>query len=359
VTPTEFTPPAGRRGGRIEKEIPVRYPLKRIETAFAAVAPATRSRRRRLPARLLLGFVVVACMFGASATSLWAGGPRYTEWSQPVNLGPTLNSSGTDARAAISRDGLSLYLESNRPGSVGDDDIWVSQRESVDDAWGAPVNLGPTVNSAAGDRVPALSRDGHWLFFGSDRPGGFGLVDVWASWRPQIHDDFGWQTPVNLGAAVNTAFTDNLPSYFENDDGGTPQLYFASNRPGGTGGTDLYLSELQPDGSWGAATPIRELNTTVNDNGPAIRHDGLEMYFQSMRAGGVGGADLWVATRETVDAPWSTPVNLGATVNTSAGDIQPDLSADGETLFFVSSRPGGFGGDDLYMTTRSKAYGPS
>src|SRR6266581_5286583 len=113
-----------------------------------------RSRRRNLPAKLLLAFVVVACAFGAGATSLWAGGPHYTEWSEPVNLGPTLNSTASDSGAALSKDGLSLYFQSTRPGGFGGADILVSQRESVDDAWGRPVNLGPTINSASNEQIP-------------------------------------------------------------------------------------------------------------------------------------------------------------------------------------------------------------
>jgi hypothetical protein len=94
------------------------------------------------------------------------------------------------------------------------------------------VNLGPTVNSTARDLVPTFSRDGHWMFFASERSGGFGGADIWASWRAHTHDDFGWETPINLGPGVNTAFNDNGVGYFENDDGGAPQLFFGSNRPG-------------------------------------------------------------------------------------------------------------------------------
>jgi len=89
----------------------------------------------------------------------------------------------------------------------------------------------------------ALSPDGHLLFFQSDRPGGLGLVDIWVSRRCRRNDDFGWQPAVNLGAGVNSAAGDNAPGYFENDDGGSPQLLFASNRPSGLGGLDIYVSE--------------------------------------------------------------------------------------------------------------------
>jgi Tol biopolymer transport system component len=318
-----------------------------------------KSRRRTLPAKkLLLGVVAAGCVLGAGATSLWAAGPDFTPWSAPANLGPTINTPSDEIGPALSKNGLSLYFNSDRPGNLGvGGDLWVSQRESVDDAWGVPENLGPTVNSTTNDIVPAFSRDGHWMFFASDRAGGFGGFDIWASWRPQIHDDFGWQAPINLGAGVNTTASETGSGYFENDDGGASQLLFGSTRPGGLGGADLYMSELQADGSWGPATPIGELNSTANDNRPNIRHDGLEIYFYSNRAGGAGGNDLWVASRENVEAPWSTPVNLGVPVNTSDNEVHPYLAADGETLFFYSPRPGGFGRGDLYMTTRSKSHG--
>jgi WD40 repeat protein len=318
-----------------------------------------KSRRRSLPAKkLLLGVVAAACVLGAGATTLWAAGPHYTGWSAPVNLGPTINSASTEFGPALSKDGLSLYFTSNRPtGGFGGFDIWVSQRQAKDAAWGTPVNLGSTINTVANDFVPAFSRDGHWMFFASTRTGGYGMADVWASWRPQTHDDFGWEAPINLGAGVNTAFNDNGVGYFENDDGGAPQLLFGSNRPGGLGGADLYMSTLQLDGSWGPSTRIPELNSTGDDNRPTIRHDGLEIFFYSLRAGGAGDVDLWTATRATVDAAWSTPVNLGAPVNTSAVELHPYLAANAETLLFSSDRPGGVGGLDLYITTRSKSHG--
>jgi Tol biopolymer transport system component len=292
------------------------------------------------------------------AVALPAAAPNYSDWSAPVNLGPTINTSFNENGPALSKDGLSLYFNSNRPGGFGGNDIWVSQRDSVDDEWGEPVNLGPTINTTSNEANAALSRDGHWMFFASFGAGGFGSEDIWASWRPRTHDDFGWQAPINLGPNINTALGEGSPGYFENDEAGAPpQLFFVSLRPGGLGSADLWMSELQADGSWGPATPITELNSSASDSRSSIRHDGLEIYLQSGRAGGLGGDDLWVATRDTVDAPWSTPVNVGAPVNTSAFDVRPYLSADGETLFFASDRPGGFGATDLYMTTREKAHG--
>jgi Tol biopolymer transport system component len=93
-----------------------------------------------------------------------------------------------------------------------------------------------------------------------------------------------------------------------------------------------------------------------NTRRPSVRHDGLEIFFGSERAGIPNSQDLWVATRETVFDAWSAPVNLGSPVNSELVDVQPYISADGETLFFASNRPNG-GPTDLYMSTRTKGSG--
>ena len=215
------------------------------------------------------------------------------------------------------------------------------------------MDLGATVNTAATEFVPAFSEDGHWMFFASDRAGGSGGQDIYESYRVDVHDDFGWQAPSNLGAALNSSADDNASTYFDND--GHPQLIFGSGRLGGAA-RDLFLSNLQADGTWGPSTLIPELSSPSTENRPTIRRNGLEIFFYSDRPGGSGSSDLWTATRATVDSPWSTPVNLGATVNSSSVDQHPYLSSDGTTLVFSSNRPGGSGGFDLWMTTRAQIF---
>jgi hypothetical protein len=278
----------------------------------------------------------------------------YSDWSAPVNLGPVINGAGSDQGPAISKDGLSLYFTSNRPGGLGGFDMYVSQREGVDEPWGPPLNLGPTVNTSSDEGNPAFSRDGRFLFFQSRRPGGFGGIDLWVSVRKYPCDDFGWKTPVNLGAGVNSADDDNGPSYFDNEGGGAHQLYFGSSRPGGPGASDIYLSEQMTDGSFGPAVLMTELSSPQGENRPSIRRDGLEIFLQSNRVGSLAQGDLWVATRESTLDAWSTPVNLGGTINTASIEQNAYLSSDSKTLFFSSDRPGGSGGLDLYMITRTK-----
>jgi hypothetical protein len=109
-----------------------------------------------------------------------------------------------------------------------------------------------------------------------------------------------------------------------------------------------------PDGSFGAAVPVPELNSPQLETRPTIRHDGREIILTSQRPGGFGGADLWVAVRETASDPWSTPENLGPTVNTSFAEGTPGISSDGTLLFLHSDRPGTLGDDDLYVSVRTR-----
>src|SRR5947199_18607 len=128
------------------------------------------------------------------------------------------------------------------------------------------------------------------------------------------------------------------PSYFENEDLGAPLLFFNSDRPGGPGGNDVYVSTQQPDGSFGVAQLVEELSSDANDQRPVIRFDGLELFLWSDRPGSLGGTDLWVSTRERVADPWGTPLTLGGTVNSIYDDEQPYIASVRSMLLFSSNR---------------------
>jgi Tol biopolymer transport system component len=297
--------------------------------------------------------VLTAAVLVALLASYPTAAPKYTDWSAPVNLGAVVNSSFNDQGPAISKDGLSLYFSSGRPGGFGGSDIWVSQRASLEAPWDSPINLGGVVNTAANESIPALSRDEHWLFFNRNISGGFN--DLWAFYRQHTHDDFGWQRLVNLGEGVNSAFNDQGGGYFENDEGGAPLLFFGSDRPGGPGFNDIYVSQLLPTGSFGPANLVAELSGAADDLRPSVRFDGLEVFFFSNRPGSLG-SDLWTATRETVFDIWSNVENLGTVVNSSANDMHPYIAPDRRTLYFASNRAGGLGLQDLYVTTRTRPH---
>src|SRR5690606_12460354 len=163
-------------------------------------------------------------------------------------------------------------------------------------------------------------------------------------------DAEGWSGPELLGVEVNSTAGEASPSYFE-DGLGNSYLYFSSNRPDGfePGGTDadMYFSvNFEPE----QLAP--GVNTAGDDCRPNVRHDGLEIVFDSNRDGGVGGFDIWAASRAAVDDEWSAPYNH-TEVNSDANETRASLSGDGLTLVFGSNRPGSQGQADIYVTTRS------
>ena len=325
--------------------------------------------------------ITFASLILVIAVSSAVAAQEFSDWSTPANLGAVVNSAGNDQHPAISKDGLSLYVSSDRPGGCGGLDIWVSQRASVDSPWEQPFNLGCTINSSANDMAPNLTTDGHLLFFHSFRAtDNCGGGDIYYTHRKNRRDDLGWEAPVNLNRAgrdpeaslicgsigdlnfVNTPNTDGGPNYFQDDATGTTVLYFTRNdQPTNVGDFDIYTTTLASDGTWGMVVRDNELSTTpYRDTRTAIRRrDGLEMILSSERPGGLGSParDLWVSTRASTQYPWSIPVLL-SNVNTAALEGAPALSWDGTELYFFSARAGGFGANDLYLSTRTKVTGP-
>jgi Tol biopolymer transport system component len=316
--------------------------------------------------RIILSLLVVAVALGAATASALPVSGDYSAWSPAVRVEatgahPDFNGPSLDGCPFISRDDKTFYMASNRPGGLGGIDIWVSTRVSRRDPWRAPVNVGAPVNSTANDFCPTISRDGHLFYFVSNRTGGCGGDDIYTTrMRPD-----GWDPIENLGCSVNS--TANEASPFPLPEAGSgPVLYYSSNRAGGytpeppgveTGDSDLYVSESH-GGEFGAGQLVPGANSAAEDGQPNVRRDGLELFFFSTRPGTLGMADIYSATRTSTSDPWSTPVNLGPNVNAANGaETRPSLSWDGTVLYFGSSRPGGEGSTDHYVTTREPVGG--
>ena len=307
--------------------------------------------------------VALVAAVGVSATAV-AMPTGFSDWSPATRVeaqpgtDPAFNGPALDGCPFISRDERTLYMASNRPGGLGGIDIWVARRSSPDDPWGAPENLGAPVNSSANDFCPTIDRNGHVLFFVSNRAGGCGGADIYVTRRRPD----GWDDPRNLGCDVNSSADEASPSPLP-EPGSGKVLYFSSVRPGGfaadaagatVGDSDLYVSERH-DGAYGPPELVPRVNTAFEDGQPNVRRDGREIFFFSNRPGTLGMADIYAATRPDTRDPWSEPVNLGPNVNSADGaETRPSLSWDGTTLYFGSTRPGGEGSSDHYVTTRSR-----
>jgi len=161
--------------------------------------------------------------------------------------------------------------------------------------------------------------------------------------------------PVNL-RELNTPSSDSAVTQ-GND---RCELIFVSNRPGAKGEVDLYVSRrASADAPWEDPINVTELNSPQREYGPAIRSDGLEIFFTSHRPGGKGDADLWRSVRSQTDARWSKP-ELVTELCTAQLDVCPCLSQDGLTVYFSSARPVPSGGgiDDIYVARRKDLASP-
>ena len=190
------------------------------------------------------------------------------------------------------------------------------------------------------------------MIFVSSRTGGQGLGDFYVSFRRNPLDDLAWETPQNL-TELNTASDEFGPTAFIHPQTGALVFFFNSNRPGGLGGYDIYSSILQANGKFSSPTLVAELSSTSNETFPMVAPNGLELILTSNRSGGLGGSDLWVSTRATISEPWSAPVNLGAPINTSANDQRGGTYAGGTRLVFFSTRTGA-AAQDVYESTRTR-----
>ena len=264
--------------------------------------------------------------------------------STPVNVGEPLNTQEDDGTYSFSKDGLELYFASTRPGGSGFYDLWVAKRKTQDSEWGQPENLGQTINTRHYDSMPCMSPDGLELFFSSDRPGGSGRPDLWVTKRASRGDN--WGIPRNLGSIVNSRAWDQHPSI--SSDGLT--LIFESSRSGHGKGDFWITTRVSTEDAWTEAVNLgAPINTAYDEWYPRLSYDDHVLFFTSRnRPGGMGKCDLWVTTRSTKEDQWCEPVNLGPAVNTPAREGAPTLSLDGSILYFASDRSGGLGGWDQY-----------
>jgi serine/threonine protein kinase len=268
-------------------------------------------------------------------------------FDKAVNLGEIINSPKEDGTPSISNDGLEMYFYSNRAGCIGDvnQDIWVAKRETKQDPWGSPSNLGAKINSPGVDMNPQLSPDGLSLYFVSNRPRGYGQTDIYEIRRATTKSP--WSEPNNLGPVVNSSAWDTDPAISADN----LVLYFTSSRSGGYGGTDIWRATRKTTKDpWEAPIAMAPaINSPSTDENPYVSSDGLVFIFSSDRPGGFGRSDIYLSRRQTTYQAWSQPLNLGPVVNSRTNDFVSFISPSDSAIFFSSARTGGYGGLDIWQ----------
>jgi serine/threonine protein kinase/Tol biopolymer transport system component len=318
-------------------------------TSETPVLSIAFGQKGRCEMRLFEIPMFLASLFGLACLSALDVPPARADFTlgEPVDLKTTIPVIDPvhESIDCFSSDGLEIYVESDRPGGQGKFDFWVLRRDSTNEDWGPPENLGPAVNSSEYDNGVCISADGLTLYFCSDRSGGRGAIDLYVTTRAT--KDSSWGPAVNLGPKVNSSTGDYCP-WISADGLG---LYFSSQRPGGFGAGDLYLTKrATTNDPWGEPVNLGPVvNSPYEDSIPALSPDGLLLFFSdnfqwgvAPRPGGYGGSDMWMTRRASLSSPWQAPVNLGPKVNSAIHELIPRLSPDGSTLYFSTATSANF-----------------
>ncbi|TYZ06331.1 OmpA family protein [Hymenobacter lutimineralis] len=223
-----------------------------------------------------------------------------------------------------------FLLYTARPTAQSDEDLYLS-RQNKDGTLGAPQPISAAINTQLNEGAGTISGDGKTLVFAScDRPGSVGNCDLFISRRTGNN----WSKPRNLGKLVNSTAWDSQPSL--SADGRT--LYFTSDRRGGQGLEDIYMTMLQADGNW---SPARNLGTPINtagkDMAPFIHASGTTLYYVTDGLIGMGGLDVYKCSLS--GQKWSEPVNLGYPLNTNENEASLFIASDNSRGYCSRTRP--------------------
>ena len=275
----------------------------------------------------------------------------YPEGYSIVNVGTKINSEWHDFAPVLNENQSTIIFTTRRKlGNLSEDvhtdnfsyeDIFIAQYQ--DTAWSQAANIGTTINTPFHDSNIALSADGRQLYLYKDIEDG--TSDIYYS---ELGADSVWSRPRPMTGDVNSDFTEKSLSI--SPDGGT--LVFSSDRPGGEGEMDIYLSTLGADGDWSAATNLgAPINSEYDEDSPFLDYDGRTLYFSSRGGKGMGGYDIFKSEYDSASGKWSDPINLGYPMNTPDDDIYFVGTKDGKQGYFASVREEGMGYTDIYMVS--------
>lgn len=268
---------------------------------------------------------------------------RYINITRIHNLGPSINSPEDEYFPFLTNDQRWLYFTRQYPD--GDEDLYFSHRPREE--WRNAAAL-QDANSRAPEGMSTLVRDGRTVYYTAcGRAESGGPCDLWIG---EI-EDRRLQGMKRLEGGINSSYWDSQAAVSCGGD----RLFFASNRPGGLGGTDIWVSERRPDGTWREPVNLgAPVNSPGDEEAPFISNDGQTLYFSSTGHDGLGEQDIFMSWWDKRFNRWSTPINLGPPVNSPHRELGFFLSADGRTGYFASDRPGGEGKMDIYTFSLSE-----
>lgn len=275
---------------------------------------------------LFAAFGAVGC--SGETVTLGRSDVTLSTWEEP-ELVAELSSDAVDDNPTLTEDLLEIFFTSRRDGGSGSTDLWFARRASPDERFDPPEPLAE-LNTDAFESSPAISQDGLTLWFGSEREGGLGDVDVWVSTRADRQSP--WSTPTHVASLSSEAADIPRPL------GSGQRVMPLASRRNSAGLYWTYLAERDEMGAFGAPVLVEELASSEAATVDAfLTDDGLSLWFNRTPVDGSG--DLYVSTRESLDAPFGEAMPVEG-INTPFEERDPWLSPDGEELYFASDRSG-------------------
>ena len=278
-----------------------------------------------------------------------------------TNLGENINTKYDEHSPIISADESVLLFTSKRKVKGNKQEHTdgqffenVYESKNINNTWGKPVDieqnkdkakqvsnwtLGIPIFSINNQNMAtiALSVDGQTLYLYSDKN------NIGNIYKSKLEDE-EWTTPEIISSTLNTKYKESHASISPDEN----ILYFTSNRPGGFGGSDIYMSKKLPNGEWGKAQNLGEsINTEYDEESPFIHADGVSLFFSSKGEGSMGGYDIFFSSKE--NGKWLDKMNIGYPINTTGHDLFYVPTPDGQRAYYSSVNEDSYGGSDIYM----------
>jgi len=259
--------------------------------------------------------------------------------SNVLNVGSAINTNADEYFPFITNDQY-LLLYTKRKNENKDEDLYIATSDENRE-WSNGSPFDNQINTIYNEGMSTLVRDGRTLYFTAcNRPGIMGPCDIWTG---QVQNGQVREVKAILDHPNSESWESQACI---SCDGRV--LYFSSNRPGGLGGTDIWVSVKQKDGTWSNPSNLgAPINTDKDEESPFISNDGNRLFFSSTGHIGFGGQDIFMSTFDKYRG-WSNAFNLGPKINSPFEELGFVLTADGLSGYFASDRPGGFGGMDIY-----------
>ena len=270
----------------------------------------------------------------------------YNESLAIQNAGDLVNSNVSEYFPSITIDGKKMIF--TRRVNNTNEDFFMSDKTTGE--WSVAAPLSGQINTPMNEGGQQISQDGKWLVYaGCNFQDSYGGCDIYISYK----NGESWGTRENIGNAINSEFWESTPclSPDKND------LYFSSNRPGGIGGSDIYVSHRMANGKWSKAENLgASINTKADESFPFMHADNETLYFTSSGLEGYGGTDIFMAKK--MQGSFGKPLNVGYPINTINNEGSMVVTSDGKKSFYASDRSDSKGGLDIYFFELREAIRP-